>query len=66
MAALRLCLERIVPPRKSRTVEIDMPDISSSADTLAAMKAVVQSVAEGATAGDHSSSHRFPIYNCSR
>lgn len=52
MAAIRLCLERIVPPRKSRPVYIDLPDIEEPSDLLAAMQAVLRSVASGETAPD--------------
>jgi hypothetical protein len=50
--AIRLCLERLVPVRKSRPVTIKLPTIETPEDVLAAMQAVVQSVAVGDTAPD--------------
>ena len=45
--ALRLCLERILPPRKSRRVVFDLPKIEKADDLLAAFGAVVTSMATG-------------------
>ncbi len=35
MAALRLCLDRILPPRKDRPVSIEMPTIDTAEDKKA-------------------------------
>lgn len=51
-AALRLCMERIIPTRKSRPVSIELPDIKGPVDILAAMQVVVQSVAHGKISPD--------------
>src|SRR5512143_4099790 len=45
--ALRLCLERIAPPRKDRPVTFPLPPIQTAADGAAAMAAILQSVAAG-------------------
>lgn len=45
--ALRLCLERIVPPRKDRPVAFELPEIESAADAAKAARAVARAVAEG-------------------
>ena len=45
--ALRLCLDRLVPPRKDRPVEIDLPAVQSAGDASNAMAAVVEAVAAG-------------------
>lgn len=45
--ALRLCLERLCPPRKSRPIQIDLPDATDGAGVAAAQAAVVQAVACG-------------------
>jgi hypothetical protein len=37
MAALRLCLDRILPPRKDRPVTFALPAINSTNDAAAAM-----------------------------
>ena len=45
--ALRLCLERILPPRKGRTVKIDLPLVQTPSDALRASSAIVDAVARG-------------------
>lgn len=45
--ALRLCLDRIAPPRKDAPISIDLPSINSAADAVAASTAVLGSVASG-------------------
>lgn len=45
--ALRLCLERIAPPRKGRPVALDLPEIITTADLTAAQAAVVAAMAAG-------------------
>ena len=48
--ALRLCLERILPPRKERPVEIELPPLAGSEDAVAASAALLAAVAAGAIA----------------
>ena len=45
--ALRLCLERILPPCRERAVNFALPPIESAADIAAAMKAVTAALADG-------------------
>jgi len=45
--ALRLCLERIMPARKSRTLKFEMPGMERAEDLPAAMGAILDQVAEG-------------------
>ena len=45
--ALRMCLERIVPPRKDRPVSFSLPPIKTAADALTATGALVAAVAGG-------------------
>jgi hypothetical protein len=45
--ALRMCLERIVPPRRDRPVGFSFPSIKTAADALAATGALVAAVANG-------------------
>src|SRR5271166_1309796 len=45
--ALRLCLERILPPCRDRIVRFVLPPIESAADIAAAMKAVTSALAGG-------------------
>lgn len=45
--ALRLCLERLAPPAKSRPVLFDLPPIVTAADCAAALGSVLSAVAAG-------------------
>ena len=45
--ALRLCLERLCPPRKDRPISFDLPPVTNSTDALAAMSALLTAVAQG-------------------
>jgi hypothetical protein len=47
LPALRLCLERILPPRKDRPIEFEMPTIASIEDAPKAMAAITTAVASG-------------------
>ena len=47
MAALRLCLERILPPVKERPIAVDLPDISTADGINQAAAAIVAAVATG-------------------
>lgn len=44
---IKLCIERILPPRKELPVQFTMPPLQSGADVAAAMGAVMNAVAEG-------------------
>lgn len=46
-AALRLCLERIVAPRRERAVRVPLPDLRDAVDLADAMAVVSAAVAEG-------------------
>ena len=46
-AALRLCMERLVPPRKERVVCFEMPPLEKPADSIPVMAAIMRGVAEG-------------------
>lgn len=45
--ALRLCIERLLPPRKDRPVEIDLPEIEGAPDLTKVISAITQAVGEG-------------------
>jgi hypothetical protein len=47
MAALRLCLERILPPRKDRPVNFAFPKIANAKEAASTMSAVLAAVATG-------------------
>ena len=45
--ALRLCLDRLCPPRKDRPVSFDLPTMETPVDAVAAMAALLAAVAQG-------------------
>jgi hypothetical protein len=45
--AMRLCIERILPPCRERAVKFELPPIESAADIAPAMKAVTSALAAG-------------------
>ena len=45
--AMRLCIERILPPCRERSVKFALPPIESAADIAPAMKAVTAALAQG-------------------
>jgi hypothetical protein len=45
--ALRLCMERILPARKSAPVRFKLPRIRSVADLVGAMDSIMQAIAKG-------------------
>ena len=47
--ALRLCLDRILPPRRERPLRFVLPELRSVADASSAMAAILAAVASGDT-----------------
>jgi hypothetical protein len=47
MTALRLCLERISPPRKDAPITVALPKVETARDAAAAAGAVVEALASG-------------------
>ena len=47
--ALRLCLDRILPPRRERPLRFALPELRSAEDAGAAMAAILAAVASGNT-----------------
>lgn len=45
--ALRLCMERIIPARKDRPIQFDLPKINSAADIVPAHAAIAAAVSAG-------------------
>lgn len=45
--ALRLCLDRIAPPRRGRAVRFPLPPVQTSADVVSALAAVTAAMATG-------------------
>ena len=52
MVALRLCLDRIAPPRKDAPVTIALPEVRTAADAAKASTAVLAAVAIGEISPD--------------
>jgi hypothetical protein len=49
---LRLCLDRIAPPRKDAPISIDLPPVKSAEDTVAASSALLDAVTAGEVTPD--------------
>jgi Family of unknown function (DUF5681) len=47
MAAIRVCMERLVPPIKHRPVAVELPPIEKPADSVEAVASIVAAVAAG-------------------
>ena len=45
--ALRLCMERLCPPRKDRPISFELPELTNTSDAVAAMSGVLHAVAAG-------------------
>ncbi len=48
VACLRLCLDRILPPRRDRSLRFPLPALSSAADASRAIAAITGAVGSGA------------------
>jgi uroporphyrinogen-III synthase len=47
LTAIRLCLDRLCPPRKDRHVTFDLPKMETAADAVVATSAIAAAVAVG-------------------
>jgi hypothetical protein len=47
ITALRICIDRILPPRKDRPVRFTLPPIASAKDAASTMSSVLSAVAAG-------------------
>jgi hypothetical protein len=54
--ALKLVLERLLPPVKARTVELELPPIEGAVDVHAALQSVTKAVASGAISPEEGAS----------
>src|SRR3954453_9068287 len=52
-AALRLCMERLVPPCKQSPAQFPLPSIKSAAELARAQAAVVEAFSRGQLTGSH-------------
>lgn len=47
VAMMRLCIERLIPPRKDRPINFDLPALTSTQDASLAQLKILESVAKG-------------------
>jgi hypothetical protein len=45
--ALRLCLERVLAPRRERPIRLALPPLKQAEDAVAAMAAITEAIAQG-------------------
>ena len=50
--ALRLCLDRVAPPRRDAPISFDLPAVKSASDAVAASSALLDAVATGEVTPD--------------
>jgi hypothetical protein len=47
VAAIRICIDRICPRQRERPVSLELPPMTTPADAVAAMGAIVQAIGDG-------------------
>lgn len=47
IAAIRLCIDRICPRQKERPLSFELPPMTTAADAVAAMGAIMQAIGDG-------------------
>ena len=47
MTAIRLCLDRLCPPRKDRPVSLKLPQVATTRETVEAIRSVLEAVGDG-------------------
>jgi len=52
LGAIRLCLERLIPARRSRVIQFDLPETSTVEDVVIAYDAVLAAMADGEISPD--------------
>jgi len=52
LSAIRLCLERLIPARRSRVIQFDLPETSTVEDVVIAYDAVITAMADGEISPD--------------
>jgi hypothetical protein len=45
--ALRLCLERVLPPRKDRPITLKLPKVEGAADVIKALSVILETLSKG-------------------
>ena len=58
LAALRMCMDRLVPARKHEPIAVDLPRLDTAADTVTAASTIVAAVAAGELAPSEARRHR--------
>lgn len=48
LMALKLCLERVLPPRKDRSITLKLPEVNVASDVPRALTAILAGVSKGA------------------
>ena len=47
MVAMKLCLGRVLPVKRERAIELDLPDLKNAKDALGAISVILNAVGEG-------------------
>lgn len=55
MMALRICFDRLYPPQKGRSIQIDLPAIKQADDVVRGYEAVLAAVSDGFITPDEAS-----------
>ena len=55
MMALRICFDRLYPPQKGRSIQIDLPAIKQADDVVQGYEAVLAAVSDGSITPDEAS-----------
>ena len=55
MMALRICFDRLYPPQKGRSIQIDLPPIKQADDVVQGYGAVLAAVSDGSITPDEAS-----------
>jgi hypothetical protein len=55
MMALRICFDRLYPPQKGRSIQIDLPEIKRTNDIVQGYAAVLAAVSNGSITPDEAS-----------
>jgi hypothetical protein len=66
MAALRLCLDRIIPPRKDRHVAFALPAMNGPVDAVKGLASIVTAVASGELTPSEASELTKPVEGYAR
>jgi hypothetical protein len=46
-SALKICMDRLLPPLKSRPIQFKLPELHTTSDALSALAAIVEGVTNG-------------------